>query len=89
VKPISLAVSAALFGAAVLASGAPTQAADGATELKKILMPHAFFGQRVTPAMKAASGDPNLTVIDRRWQWGEIYSCNYMFQQGRRVLVCD
>ena len=64
-------------------------ASNPAAELQKLLRPHAFYGQRVTDAIRAATGDPNIVVIDRRSQWGEIYSCNYTNLRGKRALVCD
>ncbi len=65
---------------------------SGKEKLAKLLRPHAFFGERITDDVRAATGDPDITVIDRRVQWGEIYSCNYIFLSGgqrNRALVCD
>jgi hypothetical protein len=61
-------------------------------KLYKLLRPHFYYGGHVTPDIKAATGDPNIPVIDRRWRWGEVYSCNYIFLEGgrrRRALLCD
>ncbi|GIL02061.1 MAG: hypothetical protein BroJett030_19600 [Alphaproteobacteria bacterium] len=71
---------------AQLVTGTPQQ------KLQRLLRPHAYFGDRVTDDIRAATGDPNIAVIDRRWRWGEIYSCNYVFMHGRhrgRTLVCE
>jgi hypothetical protein len=71
---------------AQLVTGTPEQ------KLKKLLLPHAWYGERVTDDIRRATGDPDIPVIDRRWQWGEIYSCNYVFLKGRqrgRALVCE
>lgn len=61
-------------------------------KLQKLLRPHAYYGGHVTDDIRAATGDPNIQVIDRRSRWGEIYSCNYVYLQGSgrgRTLVCD
>jgi hypothetical protein len=61
-------------------------------KLYKLLRPHFYYGGHVTPDIKAATGDPNIPVIDRRWKWGEVYTCNYIFLEGgqrRRALLCD
>ncbi len=73
---------------------APAQLVTGTPEqkLQKLLLPHAYYGGHVTDDIRRATGDPNIPVIDRRWQWGEIYTCNYVFLQGRgrgRALVCE
>jgi hypothetical protein len=78
--------------AAALVATTPAHAETGAQKLDKLLRPHAFLGQRVTDDVRAATGEPNIIVIDRRWIWGEIYSCNYQFlgpNRTRRALVCD
>ncbi|MEM7463812.1 MAG: hypothetical protein AAF362_14160 [Pseudomonadota bacterium] len=64
---------------------------DPYLELQKLLRPHFYFGGRVSDAVRAATGDPNITVIDRRWKTGEIYECNFEFWGARkqRVMVCD
>jgi hypothetical protein len=71
---------------AQLVTGTPAQ------KLQKLLRPHAFYGERVTADIRAATGDPNIIVQDRRWRWGEIYTCNYIYLQGGgrgRALVCE
>jgi hypothetical protein len=71
---------------AQLITGTPEQ------KLQKLLRPHFYYGGHITPDIKAATGQPDIPVIDRRWQWGEVYSCNYIFLDGRfrgRALLCD
>ncbi len=80
---------AALASLAAIGAASPSLAREPAAELQRILGSHAWYGERVSNAVRAATGDPNITVIDRRWEWGEIYSCNYHFMQGKRVLICD
>lgn len=60
-------------------------------QLEKLLRPHFFFGDRVSDAVRAATGDPNISVIDRRFEFGEVYECNFQFWglRKQRVMVCD
>lgn len=58
-------------------------------QLQYALGSHIYLGQRITDAMRAATGDPNISVIDKRYRYGDVYSCNYQFWGSRRVLVCD
>jgi hypothetical protein len=58
-------------------------------QLQYALGSHIYLGQRITDAMRAATGDPNISVIDKRYIYGDVYSCNYQFWGSRRVLVCD
>jgi hypothetical protein len=57
--------------------------------LQKLLRPHVYTGQQITSDVKAATGDPNITVFDRRHEFGEVYSCSYLFVQGKRAMVCE
>jgi hypothetical protein len=84
---IRLAIAGAMLAGA--AGGASAYVASGEQKLKKLLLPHAYYGQRVTDDVRAATGDPNIVVFDRRHIWGEIYSCNYITYNGKRAMVCD
>ena len=71
---------------AQLVTGTPYQ------KLQRLLRPHAYYGGHVTDDIRAATGDPKIPVIDRRWRWGEIYTCNYQYLQGYkrgRALICE
>ncbi|MGI9399693.1 MAG: hypothetical protein ACR2O0_00440 [Rhizobiaceae bacterium] len=89
-------VSPALAGDAAVSKTAPLIMAQLVTgtpqqKLQKLLRPHAYYGGRITDDIRAATGNPNIPVIDRRGTWGEIYSCNYVFMRGNqqgRTLVC-
>jgi hypothetical protein len=84
---IKLALGAAIL---VCATGsASAYVATGEQKLQKLLRPHAYYGQIVTDDVRAATGDPQIVVFDRRHIWGEIYSCNYMTYRGKRALVCE
>jgi hypothetical protein len=84
---IRLAIAGAVLAGA--AGSASAYVASGEQKLKKLLLPHAYYGQRVTDDVRAATGDPNIVVFDRRHTWGEIYSCNYITYHGKRAMVCD
>ncbi|MGI9401311.1 MAG: hypothetical protein ACR2O0_08665 [Rhizobiaceae bacterium] len=60
-------------------------------ELDRLLHPHFWFGGRVSDAVRAATGDPNISVIDRRTRRGDVYECNFQFWgiRKQRVMVCD
>lgn len=60
-------------------------------QLERLLHPHFFFGTQVSDAVRAATGDPNISVIDRRTHTGDVYECNFQFWGARRqrVMVCD
>ena len=58
------------------------------TKLRAVLRSHVYYGLPITRAMRAAAGDLNLTVIDRR-QYGRNSRCTYLIQRGRRVMKCD
>ncbi len=61
---------------------------SGKKRLKRLLRPH-FLPLNVTRAARAATGDPNITVIDRRFSYDEPYSCSFLTQHGKRVMICD
>jgi hypothetical protein len=86
-KVIRLTLAGALL--AFFAGSASAYVATGEQKLRKLLRPHAYYGQIVTDDIRAATGDPNIVVFDRRNIWGEIYSCNYITYRGKRALVCD
>ena len=86
-KSIRIALAAALLACAAGSASAYVQ--SGEQKLKKLLLPHAYYGQIVTDDIRAATGDPNIVVFDRRHIWGEIYDCNYITYRGKRALVCE
>lgn len=60
-------------------------------KLHRLFLPHLFYGGVITPDIKAATGDPNIPVIDWR-KFGDISTCNYIYQRGPfegRVLMCQ
>ena len=61
---------------------------SGKQRLRRLLRSH-FLPLNVTKAARAATGDPNITVIDRRFSYDEPYSCSFLTQQGKRVMICD
>ena len=66
-------------------SGSPSQ------KLERLLQTHFFRGGVITPDIKAATGDPNIPVIDRR-KYGDFASCSFRYEGGRyrgRVLYCE
>ena len=90
-KPVALFAAAALLGAG-FASGASAAnlvdpRASGETQLRQLLRAHIFTGARVSREARAATGDPNITVIDRRT--GGVSRCSFLNQQGKRVMICD
>ena len=67
-------------------------ASRGEAELKRLLGSHFYFGRIITPDVKAATGDPNIPVIDQRRKIGSVASCYYSYRGGYkkgRVLVCQ
>lgn len=84
---IGLAIAGAMLAGATASASAYVM--SGEQKLKKLLLPHAYYGQIVTDDIRAATGDPNIVVLDRRHIWGEIYTCNYFTYQGKRALQCD
>ena len=62
--------------------------ARGKRQLKRLMRPHVGIIP-VTRAARAATGDPNIQVIDRRYSWDDVYTCSYMYRGNRRLLVCD
>ena len=83
---ISLLIFSTTTSFAQLVTGTPEQ------KLQALLRPHVYMGGIITPDIKAATGDPNIPVIDRRYEFGAVYTCNYQYLRGRfqgRTLVCD
>ena len=60
-------------------------------KLEYLLGNHFFRGEIITPDIKAATGDPNIPVIDHR-KYGDWASCHFRYQRGRRqgrLLYCQ
>ena len=57
-------------------------------KLRHIFRPHTYNRLPITRAMRAATGNPNISVIDRRRD-GRVSLCSYAYQNGRRVIVCN
>ena len=89
IAPPAAAILVGVTLGIVLGFTGSANAASGAEKLKRLLSNHPFTGAPITRDVKAATGDPNIHVIDRRYEFGEIYRCSYMFQQGRRIMICD
>ncbi len=60
----------------------------GARELKRLLNSHVGF-RPITRDARAATGNPNIRVIDRRVGLNNVYKCSYIFMGGERTLICD
>ena len=58
-------------------------------KLQEVLDTHIWLGDRITDAMRAATGDPNIPVVDRRSRYGDVYLCHFAFWGPRRILICD
>ena len=63
------------------------QRASGAVQLRQLLRTHIYNGFPVSRAARAATGDPNITVIDRRT--GGASQCSFLNRFGRRILQCN
>ena len=61
--------------------------ASGAEQLRQLLRSHLFSGEPVSSAARSATGDPHITVIDRRT--GGVSRCSYLYRRGERVLYCN
>ena len=62
--------------------------ASGAHKLRQILESHVYYGLPVTREMRAATGDANIMVIERR-QYGRVSKCSYLYRGDRRQLLCN
>lgn len=60
---------------------------SGAAQLKRLLNPHTHY-IAVTRAARAATGNPNIRVIDRR-TGDSVFRCSFLTVQGKRALICD
>lgn len=80
-------VTIATFTSAFVASPALANR-SGEAQLQRLLSPHTNF-IRVSRAARAATGDPDITVIDRRGRSGEVYQCSFLTRYGRRIMICD
>ena len=69
------------------AAGLVDLSADGKTQLRQLLRPHIPQGKFVSRAARAATGDPDITVIDRRT--GGVSRCSFLNQGNKRVLLCE
>lgn len=58
------------------------------TKLRTILKSHVYQGLPITRAMRAATGDPNITIIDRR-RIGRSSICGYEYRYNRRIMTCS
>ena len=87
---VGAAVAVALLALAPAPASAQNYRLDAspATKLRAVLRSHVYFGLPITRGMRAATGDPNITVIDRR-QYGRNSRCTFINRSGRRILKCD
>lgn len=77
--------AAACVSTSLIVAGTPEQ------KLEILLHQHLFRGGVITRDIRAATGDPDIPVIDHR-MWGAISSCSYIYQRGYfkgRVLFCQ
>ena len=85
------AVSVVLGMAFAVAPAAHAQLVDqslsGKAQLKALMRPHHFDGSPVSREARAATGNPNITVIDRRTSG--ISRCSFLNRGNERVLQCD
>ena len=62
----------------------------GKQRLKRLMRPHIKLGNPITQSVRNATGDPNITVIDRRSGFGNTYTCTFTnLRKNQRVLLCD
>ncbi|MGI9365609.1 MAG: hypothetical protein ACR2O8_10540 [Rhizobiaceae bacterium] len=66
-----------------------TVTAKDKAKLKKLMRAHVWYGGGVSRGVRAAAGDPNMPVVDRRVVWGETYTCSFFTMQGRRSILCQ
>ena len=61
-------------------------------QLQRVLRPH-FTKIPITRAMRAAAGNPNMVVFDRRY--GSIFAdsnvhrCSFITYRGQRAMICE
>lgn len=69
-------------------ANADSRSHSGQEQLQRLLKPH-FFPIPVTRAARAAAGNPDMVVLDRRGRPGEVYRCSFITLRGKRAMVCD
>jgi hypothetical protein len=84
-----------LFAALITAQPAQAQSKKSVTvtdrdraELQKILRPHRWRGKGVSRGVRAAAGDPNMAVLERR-QIGQMSTCSFITYRGKRAMQCQ
>ena len=56
--------------------------------LKRVLRPH-HNRYIITRKVRAAAGDPNMVVFDRRGGASNVWRCSFITHRGKRAMVCD
>ena len=64
---------------------------SGAERLHRLMRSHRRAGNPITQSVRNATGNPDITVIDRRYgDPFQTYRCSYFnLRKGQRVLKCD
>ena len=62
--------------------------AAGRKKLKRLFKPHFRHFGFITADVRAATGDPDIAIFDRRAGEGP-FRCSYITYQGKRALQCD
>lgn len=57
-------------------------------QLQKILRSHTWRGRGVSRGVRAAAGDPNMAVLERR-QLGRRSQCTFITYRGKRAMSCS
>ncbi len=71
-------------------SGGYVATPEDYAELERVLRQHIWYGKPITRGVRAAAGDPNLPVVDRRALWGFTYTCGFQYlTRHQRAMVCD
>jgi len=60
----------------------------GQQQLKRLMRPHTFR-YPVTRAAKAAAGNANMVLFDRRVGFSDVYRCSFITYRSNRAMVCD
>jgi len=63
----------------------------GSQRLRRLMHTHLRAGNPITQSVRDATGDPNITVLDRRsGDPYQTYQCSFFnLRKGQRVLKCD
>jgi hypothetical protein len=62
---------------------------SGEERLRRLMRPHYRYRNPITQSVRDATGNPNISVIDRRYRYDETYTCTYFnLRSGQRVLKC-